>query len=204
MRSRVDAHTHGEAYLSEPYRPWGVSNIKAIYPLIPGARRPLLRRSLLRRRIIPGYLRTSSPLAGPVPSVVFPSHGYRGTTLSAATWRFNNLVSLHSLPYLWVSGRRRLQGLASAPSISSPSTLFPTCGYRGDDASADVWIGDGCYILALASLSAPFLSGRRLLYWRRILSGRRLLSWRRLMLTLTLTLSTPGIHVLSTWYLSYG
>jgi len=78
MGSRIDAYAHEEAYLSEPYRPWGVSNIKAFYPFSLGTRRLCLKRRLLRRRIIPGYLRTPSPLAGVVPSVVFPSYGYRG------------------------------------------------------------------------------------------------------------------------------
>ena len=159
MRSRVDAHAHGEAYLSEPYRPWGVSNIKAIYPLIPGARRPLLRRSLLRRRIIPGYLRTPSPLAGgrSLRGLSFPR--VSGNSPVSGPLAFCDLVSLHSLSYLWVSGRRRLLGLASTPSISSPSTVFPTCGYRGGDF-ADIWIGDARYVSC----------------WRHTLR----LSWRRI------------------------
>ena len=52
MRSRVGAHAHGEACLTEPYRSWGVSDTKAICPLIPGARRPRLRRGLLQQRRI--------------------------------------------------------------------------------------------------------------------------------------------------------
>jgi len=49
----VDAHTHGEACLTEPYRPWGVSNTKATCPLIFGTRRPHLKRGLLpQRRIV--------------------------------------------------------------------------------------------------------------------------------------------------------
>jgi len=77
-RSRVDAHAHGEACLMGPYRPRGVSNTKAIRPLILSARRPRLRRGLLQqRRIVPGCLKTPSALergGGVVPSMVFPSH----------------------------------------------------------------------------------------------------------------------------------
>ena len=108
-RSRVDAHAHGEACLMGSYRPRGVSNTKAICPLIPGAWRPRLRRALLQqRRIVPGCLKTPSALGGVVPSMVFPSHGYRGITLPAIRWRL---------------------------AISSPSTVFPTCGYRGGAVS---------------------------------------------------------------------
>ena len=42
--------TKVEACLTAPYRPWGVSNTKAICPLVLGARRPRLRRGLLQQR----------------------------------------------------------------------------------------------------------------------------------------------------------
>ena len=110
-RSCVDANAHGDACLMGPYHPRGVSNTKAIRPLILDARRPLLRRGLLQqRRIVPGCLKTPSALGGVVPSMVFSSHGYRGTTLPAIRWRL---------------------------AISSPSTVFPTCGYRGGDAASN-------------------------------------------------------------------
>ena len=95
-----------------PYRPRGVSNTKAIRSLILNARRPRLRRGpLQQRRIVLGCLKTPSVLGGGVvPSMVFPSHRYRGTTLPKIRWRL---------------------------AISSPSTVFPTRGYRGGDAASN-------------------------------------------------------------------
>ena len=77
-----------------PYRPWGVSNTKAIRPLILSARRPRLRRGLLQqRRIVPGCLKTPSALGvGVVPSMVFPSHRYRGTTLPVIPVSYTHLT----------------------------------------------------------------------------------------------------------------
>ena len=90
-----------------------------------------------------------------------------------------DLVSLHSLSFLWVSGRRRRYswrfrlppqsflpvgiGEATPPllAISSPSTVFPSCGYRGGDA---VTPGD---LVSLHSPSFLWVSGRRRRYsWR--------------------------------------
>ena len=66
----------------EPYRPRGVSNTKTVLPLILNARRPRLRRGLLQqRRVVLGCLkrRVFWKEGGVVPSMVFPSHRYRGT-----------------------------------------------------------------------------------------------------------------------------
>ena len=133
-RSRVDAHAHGEACLMGSYRPRGVSNTKAIRPLIPGARRPRLRRGLLQqRRIVPGCLKMPSALGGGVvPSMVFPSHGYRGITLPAIRWHL---------------------------AISSPSAVFPTCGYRGGNAAK--LASTSSIFVSLHSLSYLWVSGRR-------------------------------------------
>ena len=70
--------------------------------------------------------------------MVFPSHGSRGATLPGVHPASGDLVSLHSLSYLWVSGRRRRWRLVLASSISPPSTVFPTCGYRGGDAASNL------------------------------------------------------------------
>jgi len=157
MGSRIDAYAHEEAYLSEPYRPWGVSNIKAFYPFSLGTRRLCLKRRLLRRRIIPGYLRTPSPLAGVVPSVVFPSYGYRGGDASR-DWLL--LLRFHLPPQSFLPvgiGEVTLLtfGLASPATSHAGVTLYA-------------------------------FSWRRLLYWRRLLSWRRLMLTLTLTLTLVL------------------
>ena len=55
---------------------------------------------------MPSTGKTQSP-HGVAPSMVFPSRGYRGATLPLAHLASGDLASLHSLSYLWVSGRRR-------------------------------------------------------------------------------------------------
>ena len=131
-RSRANTHAHGEAHLVKPYRPRGVSNAETVLSLILNTRRPRLRRGLLQqRRIVPGCVKRRVLWGGVVPSMVFPSHRYRGTPCQqfAGVWRSYlppqsflpvgigevtpatnfapfNFVSLHSLSYLWVSGRR--------------------------------------------------------------------------------------------------
>jgi len=117
----------------KPYRPRGVSNTETVLSLILNAWRPRLRRGLLQqRRIVPECLKRRVLWGGGVvPSMVFPSHRYRGTPCQrfAGVWRsylppqsflpvgigeatpvtnsaFFDFVSLHSLSYLWVSGRR--------------------------------------------------------------------------------------------------
>ena len=117
-RSRANPHAHGEAHLVSSYRPRGVSNTETVLSLILSTRRPRLRRGLPQQRRI-------------VPSMVFPSHRYRGAPCQrfAGVWQSYlppqsflpvgigevtpatnsapfNFVSLHSLSYLWVSGRR--------------------------------------------------------------------------------------------------
>jgi len=144
-----------------PYRPRGVYNTKVIRPLILSARRPRLRRGLLQqRRIVPGCLKTPSALEGGrvVPSMVFPSHRYRGTTLPVIRWR----LAISSLSTVFPTCGYRVGDatkLVSTSSILSPSTVLPTCGYRGGD-TADTWVGDA----------------RNVSCWRRPLR----LSWRRL------------------------
>ena len=131
-RSRANAHAHGEAHLVKPYCPRGASNTETVISLILNARRPCLRRGLLQQRhIVPGCLKRRVLWAGVVPSMAFPSHRYRGTPCQrfAGVWRSRlppqsflpvgigeatpvtnfalfDFVSLHSLSYLWVSGRR--------------------------------------------------------------------------------------------------
>jgi len=90
------------------YRPRGVSNTKAIRPLILSARRPRLRRGLLQqRRIVPGFLKTPSALEGgggrSLHGLSFPK--VSGNNPASDSLAFGDLVSLHSLSYLWVSGR---------------------------------------------------------------------------------------------------
>jgi len=125
-----------------PYRPRGVSNTKAIRPLILSARRPRLKRGLLQqRRIVPGCLKTPSALGGGVvPSMVFPSHRYRGTTLPAIRWRLAISSPSTVFPTCGYQGGDAAK-LALTSSISSPSTVFPTCGYRGG-GTADTCVGD--------------------------------------------------------------
>jgi len=106
------------------------------------------------------------------PSTVFPNYGYRGGDAVTS----GDLVSLHSLSFLWVSGsnpadgslgfwRSRLPpqsfltvGIGKATplllAISSPSTVFPSCGYRGGDAvDASHWRRLQRLILATPSAS---------------------------------------------------
>jgi len=137
-RSRVDAHAHGEACLTESYRPWGVPDTKAICPLILGARRPRLRRGVLQqRRIVPKVSKnaqcweSSEPSRGSFPPWSFLPMGVGEQSCQRFTgvWRsrlppqsflpvgigeatslvtcfdFFDFISLHSLSYLWVSGR---------------------------------------------------------------------------------------------------
>ena len=156
-----------------PYRPWNVSNTKAICPLIWGAWRPRLRRGLLQqRRIVLSVSRNAehregskppmgllppwsfSPmgigeqpcrwltwlLAIPSPSTVFPNFAYRGGDAVTS----GDLVSLHSLSFLWVSRRRRryfwrsrLPPQSFLPvGIEEARLLMP---YTGDASSALYW-----------------------------------------------------------------
>ena len=90
-RSRANPHTHGEAHLMKSYRPRDVSDTETVLSLILNARRPRLRRGLLQQhRIVPRVSKTPSALGGgSVPSMVFPSHRYRGTPCQrfAGVWR---------------------------------------------------------------------------------------------------------------------
>ena len=152
-RSRANPHAHGEAHLGTSYRPRGVSNTETVLSLILSIRRPRLRRGLLQqRRIVPGCLKRRM-LWGGVPSMAFPSHRYRGTPCqrSAGVWRPylppqsflpvgigevtpatnsppSNFVSLHSLSYLRVSGRRPCRYLGwrrpRRLTLASPLTSF--------------------------------------------------------------------------------
>ena len=89
-RSRANPHARGEAHLVTPYRPRGVSNTETVLSVILSPRRPRLRRGLLQqRRIVPGCLKRRVLWGGVVPSMVFPSHRYRGTPCQrfAGVWR---------------------------------------------------------------------------------------------------------------------
>ena len=95
----------------------GVSNTKAVCPLVLGARRPRLRRGLLQQcRIALRVSRNAKHWEGSKPS--------RG---SFPPWSFLPM-GIGEQPCQWFT-----QHLA----ISSPSTVFPTCGYRGGDAAID-------------------------------------------------------------------
>jgi len=123
----------GKACLTGPYRPRGVSNTKAIRPLILAARRPRLRRGLLQqRRIVPGcqkrrvlwggsfppwsFLpmgigeqpcqRSTSVWRSRLPPQSFLPVGIGEATLLVASFDFFDFISLRSLSYLRVSGRR--------------------------------------------------------------------------------------------------
>ena len=99
-----------------------------------------------------------SGVGGVVPSMVFPSHRYPGTTLPAIRWRL--AISSPSTVFpTWGYRGGDATKLALTSSIPSPSTVFPTCGYRGG-GTADTWVGDA----------------RNISCWRRLLR----LSWRRL------------------------
>jgi len=102
----------GHHCLAALYRPWGVSNTKAICPLILGARHPRLRRGLLQQRRI--ALRVSR---------------------NAKHWEGSNNPPWSFLPM----GIRKqpCQWFTQHLAISSPSTVFPTCRYWGGDAASD-------------------------------------------------------------------
>jgi len=133
-RSRANPHAHGEAHLVKPYRPRDVSDTETILSLILNARRPRTRRGLLQQhRIIPGCLIRRVLLGG---GGLFPPWSFLPIGIGetphqrfAGVWRsylppqsflpvaigeatpvtnfaFFGFVSLHSLSYLWVSGRR--------------------------------------------------------------------------------------------------
>jgi len=106
-RSRANTHAHGEAHLVTPYRPRGVSNTETFLSLILNTRRPRLRRGLLQQhRIVPGCLKRRVLLGGggsfPLWSFLPIGIGEHPASNSLA---FGGLISLHSLSYLWVSGR---------------------------------------------------------------------------------------------------
>ena len=104
-RSRANAHAHGEAPLVKPYRPRGVSNTETVPSLILNARRPRLRRGLLQqRRIVPGCLKRRVLWGGSFPPWSFLPIGI-GEHPASDSLAFGGLISLHSLSYLWVSGR---------------------------------------------------------------------------------------------------
>ena len=95
------------------------SNTKAIYPLILGARRPRLRKGLLQqRRIVLRVSRNGKRWEGSKPS--------RG---SFPPWSF--------LPM--GVGEQPCQRFTQHLAISSPSTVFPTCGYRGGDTADNLY-----------------------------------------------------------------
>ena len=117
--------------------------------------------------------------------MVFPSHGYRGATLPVA-----HLASgdLEATPLLL--------------AMSSPTTVFPSCGYRGGDA-ADALYWRRLQRLILATPSTSYTGDAfRVLYWRRLQrlvlatpsasctgDAFRVLYWRRLP---RLVLATPS------------
>ena len=104
-RSRANPHAHGEVHLVKPYRPRGVSNTETVLSLILNARRPRLRRGLLQqRRIVPGCLNAECS-GGSFPPWSFLPIGI-GEHPASDSLAFGGLISLHSLSYLWVSGRR--------------------------------------------------------------------------------------------------
>jgi len=116
-----------------PYRPRGASNTQTVLRLILSARRPRLRRGLPPlRRIVLGCLKRRVLWGGgsfPPWSFLPIGIGERPASDSLAFWRFRfppqsflpvgigeaapvtnfalfDFVSLHSLSYLWVSGRQ--------------------------------------------------------------------------------------------------
>jgi len=90
--------------------------------------------------------------------MVFPSHGYRGATLPMAHLASGDLVSLHSLSFLWVLGRRRryfwrsrLPAQSFLPvGIEEATPLMP---YTGDASSVLYWRRLQRLILATPSAS---------------------------------------------------
>ena len=108
-RPRANPHARGEAHLVTSYRPRGVSNTETVLSMILSPRRPRLRRGLLQQhRIVPGCLKRRVLWGGgsfPLWSFLPIGIGERPASDSLA---FGGLISLHSLSYLWVSGRRRL------------------------------------------------------------------------------------------------
>jgi len=126
-------HAHGVAHLVEPYRPRGVSNTQTVLSLTLNARRPRLRRGLLQQhRVVLGCLKRRVFWKGggsfPPWSFLPIGIGERPVSDSLAFWQSHlppqfflpvgigevtpvtsfalfNFVSLHSLSYLWVSGR---------------------------------------------------------------------------------------------------
>ena len=156
-RSRANPHAHGEAHLVTPYRPRGVSNTKTVLSLIFSTWCPRLRKGLLQqRRIVPECLKRRVLWGGSFPLWSFLPIGIVEHPASDSPV-FGGLISLHSLSYPWVSGRRR-QRLTLPPSTSSPSTVFPTCGYRRGDP-VDIWVGDARDVSRWRRPSHP--SGRR-------------------------------------------
>jgi len=70
-----------------------------------------------------------------LPPQSFLPVGIGEATPLVTSFDFFDIVSLHSLSYLWVTGRRCRYLLVLTSSISSSSTVFPTCGYRGGDVA---------------------------------------------------------------------
>ena len=80
--------------------------------------------------------------------MVFPSHGYRGATLPVVHSSLGDLVSLHSLSCLWVSGRSRLPPQSFLPVVIGEATpLVTSFDFFG--------------FISLHSLSYLWVSGRR-------------------------------------------
>ena len=89
------------------YRPRGAFNTQMVLPLILSARRPRLRRGLPpQRRIVLGCLKRRVLWGGSFPPWSFLPIGI-GERPASDSLAFGCSVSLHSLSYLWVSGRRR-------------------------------------------------------------------------------------------------
>ena len=119
----------------------------------------------------PRVSKTSSALGGAVPSMVFPSHRYRGTPCqqSAGVWRsylpphsflpvgiggitpatnfaFFDFVSLHSLSYLWVPGRRHqlVFGLATPVTLHAGVALHVLLGDASGVTFTSTFDFDSC------------------------------------------------------------
>ena len=137
-RSRANAHAPGEAHLVEPYRPRGASNTETVISLILNARRPRLRRGLLQQRhIVPGCLKRRVLWAGVVPSMAFPSHGYRGTPCQrfAGVWR-SRLPPQSFLPVGIGEAKLLILGLTT-PTTSHASVAL--CVFPGDASGVSCW-----------------------------------------------------------------
>jgi len=140
LLQRVDAHAHGEACLTASYRPWGVSNTKAICPLVLGARRPRLRRGLLQqRRIALRVSRNAKHRGGSKP----PPRGH----------------SLHGISFPWVSGSDLTSGSLVYRRSRLPPQSFLPVGIG--EATSLVSRFNFFDFVSLHSLSCLWVSGRQ-------------------------------------------